>query len=780
MIVAELGDGILGEYGVQDILRDAELMAGRRRVRHGRARPGGLLGRGRADAARVRAARSPPSPGPPPTTRSARTTSPAELGLPAHNARRDAAGCVAWCETRWRDGRRVASREHERRRGRDALATLASRSVPMKVAVIGAAGYAGGELLRLLLAAPRGHRVRRDQPEPGREADRRRAPGARRRSPTRGSPARTPGEAARGRGRRLPLPRARRVVAGRGRGLRAGPGLVVDLAADFRVQDCRALRALLRRAPGAGAGAPVPLRAGRRARRRAARRDARSRRRAASPPRRSSRSIRSRARGLDVTPSLFAVTGSSGAGRAAQARRPTTRRGPTTCSPTRCSATATRPRCSRAGGSGSAGPTRTARLLTHSGPFVRGIYLTLHAYLPPDAAIAAASRARCGRVVPRGLRRPAVRPRARRAARADPRGRAPTTRSSTPPRARTAREVQVSVAIDNLVKGAGGQAMQAMNLALGLDERAGLDRRRDLPMLNATLTATHRAGAACPSTPRCRSARCAATAPGWSTRTGDEWLDAYGGHAVAVDRPQPPATSCGRSPSRRQQLLFYSTAVPHPLREQLAERLAELCPDAAGPGVPLQLRRGSQRERAASRPAAHRPADDRVGARRLARPDRRDARLHRRRNATRTARGARACRSRARCRSTTSRRSMPRWTTTVAAVIVEPVQGFAGARDCSPEFLAAARADLRRARRGADLRRGPVRRRPLRRIHRGGGVRRDARRRSPSPRASPSGLPIGAVVATAAAHRRAHARRPRQHLRRRPGALRRGARHAST
>ena len=26
-------------------------------------------------------------------------------------------------------------------------------------------------------------------------------------------------------------------------------------------------------------------------------------------------------------------------------------------------------------------------------------------------------------------------------------------------------------------------------------------------------------------------------------------------------------------------LLFYSTAVPHPLREQLAERLASLCPD---------------------------------------------------------------------------------------------------------------------------------------------------------------------------------------------------------
>jgi N-acetyl-gamma-glutamylphosphate reductase len=36
------------------------------------------------------------------------------------------------------------------------------------------------------------------------------------------------------------------------------------------------------------------------------------------------------------------------------------------------------------------------------------------------------------------------------------------------------RELQVSVAIDNLIKGAGGQAVQAMNLALGVDECAGL------------------------------------------------------------------------------------------------------------------------------------------------------------------------------------------------------------------------------------------------------------------------------------------------------------------
>jgi len=35
-------------------------------------------------------------------------------------------------------------------------------------------------------------------------------------------------------------------------------------------------------------------------------------------------------------------------------------------------------------------------------------------------------------------------------------------------------EAQVCVALDNLIKGAAGQAVQAMNLALGLPEDAGL------------------------------------------------------------------------------------------------------------------------------------------------------------------------------------------------------------------------------------------------------------------------------------------------------------------
>jgi N-acetyl-gamma-glutamyl-phosphate reductase len=43
------------------------------------------------------------------------------------------------------------------------------------------------------------------------------------------------------------------------------------------------------------------------------------------------------------------------------------------------------------------------------------------------------------------------------------------------------REVQVMCVIDNLIKGAGGQALQAMNLALGLDERAGLSAPGPFP-----------------------------------------------------------------------------------------------------------------------------------------------------------------------------------------------------------------------------------------------------------------------------------------------------------
>ena len=105
VIVAELGDGILGEYGVQDILRDPELM--------------------RVGAAYVMAAPDPVAcwgstelmrnefglpitviTGPATDNEVGQSYIQGELGLPAHNARRDAAGLLgavqkalgAWAE----------------------------------------------------------------------------------------------------------------------------------------------------------------------------------------------------------------------------------------------------------------------------------------------------------------------------------------------------------------------------------------------------------------------------------------------------------------------------------------------------------------------------------------------------------------------------------------------------------------------------------------------------------------------------------------------------------
>jgi N-acetyl-gamma-glutamyl-phosphate reductase len=177
--------------------------------------------------------------------------------------------------------------------------------------------------------------------------------------------------------------------------------------------------------------------------------------------------------GLDVTPSLFAVTGSSGAGVQPRA---------TTHHPMRAhnlfaySVLSHRHEAEVLASwrEWVGRPDATARLMTHSGPFVRGIYLTLHTYLPEAATI----RDGTPGSVAAGWYREAYADR-------------PFVRVlDAPPELTHAvgtnyallhavesedgREVQVTVAIDNLVKGAGGQAIQAMNLALGIDERAGL------------------------------------------------------------------------------------------------------------------------------------------------------------------------------------------------------------------------------------------------------------------------------------------------------------------
>jgi N-acetyl-gamma-glutamyl-phosphate reductase len=173
--------------------------------------------------------------------------------------------------------------------------------------------------------------------------------------------------------------------------------------------------------------------------------------------------------GVDLAPSLFAITGSSGAG--VQPR-------PTTHHPVRAhnlfaySVQGHRHEAEvlQSWREWVGRPDATARLMTHSGPFVRGIYLTLHARLPKESAIDGATGAAWFREAYAG--RPFVR------------------LLDAPPELTHAvgtnyalinaavsddgAELQVMVAIDNLVKGAGGQAIQAMNLALGVDEEAGL------------------------------------------------------------------------------------------------------------------------------------------------------------------------------------------------------------------------------------------------------------------------------------------------------------------
>ncbi len=340
----------------------------------------------------------------------------------------------------------------------------------MKVAVLGAAGYAGGELLRLLLGHPEVSELiatsRSQAGKPIAGAHPALAPltdalfsGA------------APGEAARESDvvfMCLEHGESSRVA---GEVLDAGPALVVDLAADFRVRDpamyaryygAHPTPGLLERFAygladvvgeelrGAGAiAAPGCF--------------ATAAQLALYPLARA---------GLDLSPSIFAVTGSSGAG--VQPR-------PTTHHPMRAhnlfaySVLGHRHEAEvlQSWRHWIGRDDAAARLMVHSGPFVRGIYLTLHAYLPDGRSVSANAPdlAACWyRDAYRG--RPFVRV------------------LDGPPELTHAvgtnyalihaavsdegSEIQVMVAIDNLVKGAGGQAIQAMNLALGLEESAGL------------------------------------------------------------------------------------------------------------------------------------------------------------------------------------------------------------------------------------------------------------------------------------------------------------------
>jgi N-acetyl-gamma-glutamyl-phosphate reductase len=341
----------------------------------------------------------------------------------------------------------------------------------VKIAVVGAAGYAGGELLRLLLQHPDvSECVATSRSQAGRPIAELH-PGLAAVSDARFSGA-APGEIARGRDvvfLCLEHGESSRVA---GEVFDAGPGLVVDLAADFRVRDLvlyqrfygpHTAPALLPRFTygladvvgcelrGAGAiAAPGCF--------------ATAAQLALHPLAWA---------GCDVAPSLFAITGSSGAG--VQPR-------PTTHHPSRAhnvfaySVLGHRHEAEvlQSWREWIGRPDATARLMTHSGPFVRGIYLTLHAYLPPHRTIrgGAPGTTVAGWYRDAYAHRPFVRvldgpPELTHAVGTNY---ALIHAAESP----DGDEIEVTVAIDNLVKGAGGQAIQAMNLALGIDERAGL------------------------------------------------------------------------------------------------------------------------------------------------------------------------------------------------------------------------------------------------------------------------------------------------------------------
>jgi N-acetyl-gamma-glutamyl-phosphate reductase len=338
----------------------------------------------------------------------------------------------------------------------------------MKVAVIGGSGYVAGELLRLLLQHPDVTECvvtsRSQAGNPIAEAHPALAPLTEARFA--GS---TPAEVSRGQDvvflclEHGESSRVATDVFG------AAPGLVVDLAADFRIQDLRSYAEHYGNHPAGDlvsrfrygladiAGSKL-----------------RGARAIASPgcfATAAGLALYPLARpDLKIQPSLFAVTGSSGSG-----GRPKQ----TTHHPNRAnnffaySVLGHRHEAEvlQSWRSWTGRSDATARLMAHSGPFVRGIYLTLHAFLPEEGSLL--SRGQVGKWYRDAYA-----------------GRTFVRMFDTPPELTHAvgtnyalmyaaessdgRELQVSVALDNLVKGAGGQAVQAMNLALGLDECAGL------------------------------------------------------------------------------------------------------------------------------------------------------------------------------------------------------------------------------------------------------------------------------------------------------------------
>lgn len=171
---------------------------------------------------------------------------------------------------------------------------------------------------------------------------------------------------------------------------------------------------------------------------------------------------------------------------------------------------------------------------------------------------------------------------------------------------------------------------------------------------------------------------------------GGRWLDAYGGHAVASTghcHPDVVAAIAGQA----AELLFYSTAIPHHARETLADLLAARCPDPLA-RVFFCNSGAEANENAIGLARRHTGRTTVVSV---------AGGWHGRTAAMQAVTDGARYEATARLAGLPVSRKVPfndpaamhaAVDETVAAVIVEPVQGLTGARDCSVEFLRAARA----------------------------------------------------------------------------------------
>lgn len=170
---------------------------------------------------------------------------------------------------------------------------------------------------------------------------------------------------------------------------------------------------------------------------------------------------------------------------------------------------------------------------------------------------------------------------------------------------------------------------------------------------------------------------------------GQRWLDAYGGHAVASTGHSHPHVVRAIA-AQAEQFLFYSTVLPHPNRAELAERLVGLLP--AGLDRVFFCNSGAE----ANENALH-LARKRTGRQRVLSVS---GGWHGRSVATLAVTDGAKYEAGAIRAGTPLSTKVPfndiaalesAFDDTIAALIVEPVQGMAGARECSPEFLRAAR-----------------------------------------------------------------------------------------